>query len=204
MRIVLIRHGETEWNRIRRFQGRSDIPLNEGGKEQVRALAEVLKNEHVAALYTSPLTRAVETALIIGTYHPAAPLLLEEGFVEMDLGEFDGMDAAHWAEHHAEFMKQWIKSPGVLQMPGGESLAQVQARAVASLERIMQAHGAGESLLVCSHNFVILTLLCHAFHRPLDEFRTLKQDTAAFSTLTVSADGTLAVETLNERSHLRA
>ena len=75
MRIYLVRHGETEWNRVRRFQGRrSDLPLNSTGRKQVRALAEALKNKAFTAIYTSPLIRALETARLIKVFHPSKPI----------------------------------------------------------------------------------------------------------------------------------
>src|SRR4030042_6202287 len=98
MRILLIRHGETEWNRIRRFQGRSDLSLNQKGRDQGHALALALKDESVTAIYSSPLARAMETACLIKVFHHSVPLFEEEGLIEMDLGEFEGMEAKRWAE----------------------------------------------------------------------------------------------------------
>ena len=69
IRIILVRHGETEWNRIRRFQGRSDVPLNQEGRDQAQALALALKDECLAAIYSSPLVRAVGTARLIKAFH---------------------------------------------------------------------------------------------------------------------------------------
>ena len=80
-RILLIRHGETEWNRNRRFQGRSDVPLNQKGRDQGHALALALKDEPITAIYSSPLTRALETARLIRVFHSSAPLVEEEGLV---------------------------------------------------------------------------------------------------------------------------
>ncbi len=74
-RIILIRHGETEWNRLHRFQGRSDVPLNPKGINQARALALALKNEIITTIYSSPLKRAFETALRISRFHPSTPVI---------------------------------------------------------------------------------------------------------------------------------
>ena len=84
MRIYLVRHGETEWNKIRRFQGRSNLPLNHEGKKQARALALALKNTSLMAIYTSPLVRALQTARLIKDFHPSAPILEENGFIETE------------------------------------------------------------------------------------------------------------------------
>lgn len=198
---MLIRHGETEWNRLHRFQGRSDVPLNEKGKEQARALAIALKNEVITAIHASPLKRAIETALQIGRFHPSTPLIEEPGLMEMDLGEFEGMEAQQWATRHQEFRKTWENNPASLNMPGGESLEEVQHRAVETLKRISDSSPADSTLLLCSHNFVIVSLLCFASKTSLDQFREMRQDTAALNI--IHTNGTdFQVEKVNDRRHL--
>ena len=180
-RILLIRHGETEWNRLRRFQGHSDLPLNNKGISQARALAQALKNETIDAMYSSPLKRSVETARLIGEFHPSTTLIKESDLKEMNLGDFEGIEAQQWAEHHKEFRKAWNENPADLTMPGGESLREVQLRASDSLERISESHEPDSTLLICSHNFVIVSLLCFISKTPLNQFRKLQQDTAALN-----------------------
>jgi len=201
MRILLVRHGETEWNRIRRFQGRSDQPLNETGREQARCLARALKDEPLVAIHSSPLLRAMETAQIVRTFHPMIPILKEEDLVEMDLGDFDGLDALSWAEQHPEFLKAWKEDPSSVSMPGGESLQDVQKRAIGALERITESYSPGSSLLISSHNFVNMTILCYAAKIPLSRFRQVRQETAAVNIL-CKKGGSLWAEVINERSHL--
>lgn len=201
IKILLVRHGETDWNLTGRFQGRSDVPLNQKGKEQANALALALKEEPLTAIYCSPLVRARETARLIRTYHPSIPLHEEEGLVEMDLGEFEGIEGPRWAEKYADFRNAWRDNPASVTMPGGESLQAVQTRAIAALERISKAHPPGCTLVVCSHNFVILTILCHALQIPLDRFRELKQGTAAMNVLYLQGHR-LRAEVVNDRSHL--
>lgn len=180
-RILLIRHGETEWNRLRRFQGHSDLPLNSKGQSQVKALAQALKNNTINAIYSSPLKRAVETAIHIGTFHPSTPLIKETGLKEMNLGEFEGIEAQHWAAQHQEFRKAWEENPADLAMPGGESLREVQMRAIDALERISESHEPDSTLLICSHTFVIVSLLCFVSKIPLNQFREFRQNTAALN-----------------------
>src|SRR5512135_1407354 len=102
-RIFLVRHGETDWNRTRRFQGRSDLPLNQKGRDQAHALALALKEEPLAAIYSSPLARAMETANVIKVFHPLAPLFAEQRLLEMNLGDLEGMEGARWAEQYPDF-----------------------------------------------------------------------------------------------------
>jgi broad specificity phosphatase PhoE len=200
-RILLIRHGETDWNRIRRFQGRSDLPLNRRGKEQARALALRLKGEAITAIHSSPLARAIETARIVKTFHPSIHLEEEEGLVEMDLGDFEGMEAPAWAEKYPEFLKAWREDPSSVRMPGGETFGEVQARALNTLERIVRSYPRGSTLLISSHNFVNRAILCHAMKVPLADLRKLKQDTAALNILYIEGDE-LRAETVNESAHL--
>ncbi len=201
-RIILIRHGETEWNRLHRFQGRSDIPLNPKGNEQACALALALRTETITAIHSSPLVRAIETASHIGKFHPSTPLIKEAGLIEMNLGDFEGMEAQQWALQHQDFRKNWEENPATLSMPGGESLQEVQHRAVDTLNRISELYTPDSTLLICSHNFVIISLLCFASKIPLDQFRELRQDTAALNIL--YKDGTdFQVERINDRRHLQ-
>jgi phosphoserine phosphatase len=200
-RIILIRHGETEWNRLHRFQGRSDIALNEKGKMQARALAKALQNKDITAIYTSPLKRAVDTAQHIQKFHSSLPLIKEPGFLEMDLGDFEGMEGKQWAVSYPLFRAQWEKSPASLSMPGGESLVEVQNRAVQALKRISENFYPGSTIVICSHNFVIISLLCFVADISLNQFRAMRQDTASLNV--VFTDGVIwRIGTINNRRHL--
>jgi broad specificity phosphatase PhoE len=201
-RILLVRHGETDFNLKRRFQGRIDIPLNKEGKNQAQALALALKDESMTAIYSSPLIRAMETARPIKAFHPSTPLFEEGGLTEMDLGEFDGMQAGDWGSKYQEFYKTWRTTPSCLKMPGGESLVEVQIRAIGTLERITKPYPPGSTLLLCSHNFVNRTIICHALGLPLDRFRDFQQDAAALNVL-YRRGGQLVAEVVNDVSHLK-
>lgn len=201
-RIFLIRHGETHWNLTHRFQGRIDVPLSEEGKTQARALALSLKDEPLLAIYSSPLKRALETARSIKEFHPLASFFEEEGLAEMDLGEFDGMEASYWFAHYPDFLKAWRSNPGPLKMPGGECLLEVQSRAIETLKRITKLYPSGSTLLLCSHNFVNRALLCRALGYPLDRFRDVRQDTATLNILFMQGQR-LRAELVNDLSHLK-
>jgi phosphoserine phosphatase len=201
-RILLIRHGETDWNRIRRFQGRSNLPLNQNGKDQAHALALALEDESLTAIYSSPLIRTLETARLIKVFHPSIPLFEEEGLVEMNLGEFEGMEAQHWAAEYPDFLRTWQETPASVTMPGGESLQEVQTRTIGTLERITKLYPTESTLLLCSHNFVNLTMLCYALRVPLDRFREVRQETAALNVLYMQGER-LWAKVVNERSYLK-
>ena len=200
--ILLVRHGETEWNRIRRFQGRADLPLNEQGRRQAEALALALKDEPLTAIYSSPLLRAKETAELIKTFHPLVPLYEDGGLIEMDLGDLDGVEASKWRSRYPDLVEVWRSRPGSMRMPGGESLQEVQARAINTMERIANLYLPGSSLLLCSHNFVNRTILCFALGISLDRFRDVQQDPAALNVLCRKGEQWIA-ELINDVSYLK-
>jgi len=201
-RILLVRHGETDWNRSRRFQGRSDLPLNQRGREQADALALALKGESIQAIYSSPLIRAMEMGHRIRVFHPSAPLFAEEGLAEMDLGDFEGMEGHQWAEQYPDFRKAWQENPASVSMPGGESLREVQTRALRTLGDITRLYPLECTLLICGHNFVNRTILCYAKKIPIERIREVGQDPAALNVLYKRGEE-LWAEVVNECSHLK-
>lgn len=201
LKIFLVRHGETDWNSQGRFQGRLDVPLNEVGLAQAEALGLALRKERFGAFYASPLKRALETVGIIRLHHPRAPLLVEPDLMEMNLGEFDGMEAARWAALYPEFLQAWKKELAALRMPGGESLQEVQGRVLGLLFSIMERHEPGEKILLCAHNFVILAILCYVLGISLDRFREIPQGNGSLNHL-IYEGGQFRVEKLDDRFHL--
>ena len=207
MLIVLVRHGETESNRERLALGHADAALNETGLKQAASVANLLGEDverglRVEAVYTSPLLRARETAEAIAA-RLGVPVSEAPGLIEMDVGEMDGLSGSEMRERHPEFMRAWLGS-GVadLRMPGGgESLAQVQERAWAAVERIRDAHPPDAAVVAVTHNFVMRTVVCRALSIPLAEFRRFEQDLASITRLEFRGARTL-ITILNERCHL--
>jgi uncharacterized phosphatase len=144
--LVLVRHGETEWNRLGRVQGRTDIPLNETGREQARATAERLAGERFDAVVSSPLSRAAETAQIIADGLGIGPVELVDDLVERNYGEAEGMTGK---DIDARF-------GGVLEAQ--ESRQETIERAKPALLAIAARHP-GQRVLVVSHGGVIGSLI---------------------------------------------
>lgn len=178
--IFLVRHGQTEWNALGRFQGRADVPLDENGLLQARNLAMVLRPVALVAAYSSPLKRAIETAQEILMYHPRVPLIQDPDLAEMDLGEFDGMEGTKWVKSYPEFLTRWRERPSKVRMPKGETLEEVSERALRFLRRLTTSHTPGQNVLVCTHNFVCSAILCHVLSIPLDRFREATIPTGSF------------------------
>ena len=201
MRLILVRHGVTLWNETHKFQGFSDIELSSKGRSQAQSLAKSLKREALAAIYTSPLIRARETAKQIACYHDC-PVIVDEGLRELNQGQLEGLTIEDLRKGYPEFLKNWIQEPELTQLPQGESLGELQHRAWASIERIIGKYPEG-TVVVVAHSFVNLTILCRILEIPLNHFRRFRQDATGRNIIEFSERGAV-VCCLNDTCHLAA
>lgn len=201
MRLFLIRHGETPWNRRQRCQGVTDVPLSATGRAQAASLAAALADEPLVAVYSSPLARAAETARAVAAPHGLA-VVGHPGLRELDHGACEGLTPRELAVRFGDILAAWRRAPADVLLPGGESMRQAARRATAAIEEIAARHGDRDAVAVVSHNLVILALLSRALGWPLDRFRELRQDTAGVSVLHVTPAGEARVERVNETAHL--
>jgi len=202
VRLYLVRHGETESNRQGLAMGRADISLNERGRWQVQRLARTLAIEPLAAVYSSPLSRALDTARAIASEH-GLPVQVEEGLIEMDIGEAEGLTYAEVRSRFPGLLEAWGGASGPEQaMPGGERLSDVQARAWEAIRAIAARHG-GEVACAVTHNFAILSILTRVLGMELANFRRLHHSVAAISVLELRPDSALLLS-LNDTCHLSA
>ena len=200
MHLFLVRHGETEHNRQNLALGQADVPLNDTGLRQAEALGRALSGERLTAVYASPLVRASGTAEAIAEPH-GLEVVIEEGLIEMDVGEMDGMPFADVREKFPEFIERWLGPEGSNErMPGGERLVDVRERAGAALSAIVKRHEGGRVCLV-SHNFVILSLLTQVMGLELAGFRRLRHSVAAITRVEWRHGGPMVVS-LNDTCHL--
>jgi broad specificity phosphatase PhoE len=120
----------------------------------------------------------------------------------MSLGDLDGIEFGRWASQYPDFYRAWQSAPASLRVPGGETLQEVQRRAIETLNRASQLYPSGSTLLFCSHNFVNRTLLCHALKIPLDRYREISQHAGALNILH-QREGQLRAEVVDDLSHLQ-
>lgn len=197
MQLLLIRHGETLWNKEGRVQGTSDVELSAAGIKQAELLALSLKDHPLEAIHASPLERARLTAEIINGFHHKN-IQIHQGLMEMDQGDFEGFSFKELMAREKDFLQKWITNPASVKMPNGESLAQVQQRAWRVMEEIISK---SENTLIVSHNFTIAAILCRIRNISLSEFRKTCVDTAS-KTIVQFRNGEASIEALNDRSHL--
>jgi probable phosphoglycerate mutase len=168
MRMIIVRHGESEWNRIHRYQGQLDAPLSELGVQQANALAERLRAEKVERIYTSPLQRCSHTAEIIAAHHPDVPTEKDEALMEIHHGEWQGKYADEVNAQYAEGLQEWRVHPMRSQMPGGESLSNVLKRTLDFKEAVLAKHNADGCVIVVTHDVVIKILVADVLNMNMD------------------------------------
>lgn len=172
---LLIHHGQTEWNRIERFRGRTDISLNDYGFEQARAAAAwVHKTHQPLGIFSSPLLRAMQTAGEI-----ALPFGLQvttlEGLNDIDYGEWQGLTPQEVSKRWPALLQEWNEHPQTVQLPMGETLALVQKRAMKAVRELCKNIPQGEVALV-SHTVVNRLILLEVLGLGLDRFWKIHQD----------------------------
>jgi broad specificity phosphatase PhoE len=170
MRLLLVRHGATDWNLQGRCQGTTDVELSKTGVQQAKEVASAFSREPVTAVYSSDLKRARQTAHLISQPH-GLEVAFEPGLRELDHGKLEGLTFEEIRATFPDFMRCWRSEPAHAPVPGGERLVDVEKRAWAALNRIVGRHRPEETLVVVSHNFPILAILCRVTATPLDRFR---------------------------------
>jgi broad specificity phosphatase PhoE len=196
---LLIRHGQTEWNRQLIFRGRADIPLSEDGFRQAGALAERLSEEHLAAVYCSPLIRALATAECMANSHGLRPRQVD-GLTDMDYGAWEGQQHERIKQQYPDLYARWQAEPHSGRPPKGETLAEVRQRATSALNEIV-AHQADTTVAVVSHRVVNKLLLCAAVGLGDDAFWRIRQDTCCLNVLEYEGNR-ITVSLLNDTCHL--
>jgi len=198
-KLLLIRHGQTEWNRGQVFRGRAEMPLSETGVRQAEALARRLSSEHISALYCSPLGRAYHTAELIGAPHRMSPQAVEE-LTDLDYGEWSGKSRVEVAERWPELLRQWEAEPHLVQMPGGETLEGARHRAAGSVRTLLSRHS-GETIAAVSHRVITKLLLCDFLGLGSEAFWRLRQDTCCLNV--IDAEGArVIIKAINDTGHL--
>ena len=182
VQILLVRHGATDWNLQGRCQGSTDRDLSEVGIRQAEKIAALLRAEDIHAVYSSHLRRARQTAECISQPHNL-PVLIEQDIRELDHGELEGLTFNEIKENYADFLLRWRSEPAELRVPGGERLVDVAARAWNRLNHIVQRHSDEERILIVSHNFPILGIICRISGTDLNQYRTFHLDPCGMTRL---------------------
>lgn len=207
MRLFLVRHGETDWNREGRFQGQRDTGLSRKGREQAFKVAFLLADHKFCGIVSSPLARALDTALEIGAActqsgNAIGAVEIIKEFTEINHGEWEGLLASEVGERWAGLLEQWHKAPHTVHMPGegGESLADVLERALRGVDKIAKKYEG--DVAISSHDAVIKVLLCHYMGMPLEHFWRLKIANCSLSIVELAGEGAPRISLIGGAQHL--
>ncbi len=199
-RFILVRHGQTEWNRIKRFRGRADISLDETGRRQAEAAALRLKDEQIAAIYSSPLKRTLETASILASQFKLSVQPLG-GLIDMDVGSWQGLTPEEVAQQDGQLYQKWLKHPHEVRFPHGESLDMVRQRAFAAVNDVASRHE-NQTVALVSHEAVCQILIIAILGLDNSHFWQVRQDVNAINIFELR-DGAPLVMLVNDTCHLK-
>lgn len=165
-RLVLIRHGETDWNREGRYTGQSDIPINDVGLAQARRLAENLRKESLDGLYSSDLARASMTARVVSEA-TGVEVQQDRRLREIDQGDWEGLPFSEIRHRYHGLLEQRKKDPLSVAPPGGETVGELRARVLDALEDVLRAYPLGIVAIV-SHGLPLAIIKTHFQGLPIE------------------------------------
>ena len=181
MKFFLVRHGETEWNKLGRFQGHQDISLNARGVSQAKETAEAAAGWGHCAIYASPLVRTMQVAEEIARVTHMA-VIKEPGLKELSLGDLEGVTGQEMREGWPLVFAQWRSNPENMSMPNGESLVQLRERVWQVILDIEQNHSSEEAVAIISHNFAIRSIVGELLGQPLEFFHRMSLNLSSVCT----------------------
>ncbi|BAZ50970.1 phosphoglycerate mutase [Nostoc sp. NIES-4103] len=206
VRLLLVRHGETEWNRQTRFQGQIDVPLNDNGRQQAQKASEFLQDVPIDFAISSSMLRPKETAEIILHQHPSIKLELEDGLREISHGLWEGKLEKEIEQEFPGELQRWRTQPASVQMPEGENLQQVWERSVAAWQQIVQAalDNQFKTGLIVAHDATNKVLLCHVLGLSTENFWNFRQGNGAVSVIDYPSglNGLPVMQAMNITTHL--
>jgi alpha-ribazole phosphatase len=199
LRLLLLRHAETDWNRERRYQGWTDTDLSDVGRAQAEAAGRLLARQSLAAVWSSPLRRARETAAAIASAHG---LVVKESaaFMEMGFGGWEGLTTAEVRTRFPGEHQIWRDTPHLAARAGGETLDEVRRRVLDGLEELRLAHD-GQTVCLVAHGISARILILNALGLELDRLWSLEVSPTGISELEFRVDWT-ALHRMNTLAHL--
>ncbi len=200
--IILVRHGQTEWNRRERFRGRADVPLNETGLQQAEATGRRVAGEwKPTAVYSSPLLRSLRTAEAIAS-RCNLTVQVHPGLVDIDYGEWQGLSPEEARQRWPEQVEAWYNQPHLARIPGGETLDDLRLRLMQTLKQLVERHPQ-DTIVLVGHTVVNRILLLGILGLGNDRFWRIRQDTCAINVIEFE-EGDFTLVSLNDSCHLHA
>jgi len=197
--LYVVRHGETEWNADQRFQGHSDVPLNERGRQQAEAIGERLANVEMHAIYASDLSRAWDTATAIAAHHEIEPIS-ETNLREGSFGQWEGLTYAEIQKRDPEAVEAWHDDIGTFSPPEGETIHQLYDRVAAAYEQIAAQHQ-DQNIVLVAHGGSLQMLICQLLGLPAKSFWQFNLSHCSLSKISIYETGAI-INVLNDSGHI--
>jgi broad specificity phosphatase PhoE len=198
--LFLVRHGRTGWNKEQIFRGTKDVPLDAVGREEALVVGERLKAAGLRAVYSSPLSRAKETAEAIARFH-SIEVQVMAGLNDLNFGEWEGLSLLAVKKQYPDLYHQWLQEPHRVIFPAGEGLDAVRSRAMKVVGGIIERHPQ-ETVALVSHRVVLKVVICALLGLDNSHFWNIGQDTAAVNCFHYK-NGSWIVALLNDTCHLK-
>jgi alpha-ribazole phosphatase len=202
IKLFLIRHGQTSWNVEGRYQGYQDIELNSTGIKQARLAAKYLSRVEFSNIYSSPLSRTMETARIINLRR-RLDVKVRQDLKEVNFGKWEGMRFEQINSTYNNDYQKWLDDPYRNRPTGGESFQELTDRTTAAIDSIVAENRDGSNVAVSTHGGVILSLLVHWLQIPLDRWKSIIQRQGAIN-IAVIDKGFPYISAINYTGHLKA
>ena len=198
-KLIIIRHGETKWNRGKVFRGTYDIPLNDNGRNQARLTSEALHAHRIDIAYTSTLARDCETADLVLAPHniQASP---HKGFLDMDYGDWTGKTEEEVKQKWPSEYANWISLPHATRPPGGTTIQEIFDRSFSALINLCEQHE-GRNIAIFSHRVVNKLMIIGALGMGLERFSYIIQGNCCLNELEFRHDG-FVIQTINNIYHI--
>ena len=199
-KVILFRHGQTEWNILGKYQGKTDVPLSEDGKRQAKMLAAKFPTAELHAVYSSDLSRAAFTAKCVADRF-SLPVVTDPAFREIDFGAWEGLTFTEIAERYPYAAEgRFWKNPDEIKIPDGETFADVQRRGMKRLREIIAANP-DKTIAVAAHGGINRTIIAEALHMPLQYLWSIRQFNTAVNIICYEGEWR-TVELINGTAHL--
>ena len=198
--LIIVRHGETEWNVAEVFRGQIDIDLSETGVKQAELLGGYLSTPTIEAIYSSPLKRALKTAEIIARPHKLK-VNVEPDLIDLNFGRWQGLSHQEVKEQYAELYAKWIAHPEQVRMPDGETLDDVRKRVTRISHKVTEKHRG--TIILVGHRVVNKVLICALLGLDNSHFWKIRQDTCGISIFSYQ-NGQFILTKHNDTSFLKS
>lgn len=199
-KVYVVRHGQTAWNLEEVFRGRMDIPLDETGKKEVHLAGEAIKDETLHAIYSSPLSRSMETAENIAKFQNVEVTPLD-AIIDISYGEWEGVGLVEVQKKYPDLYALWLKAPHKVTFPNGESLEAVRVRTMGAVKNLLEKH-TNENIALVAHRVPNKVICCSLIGIDMSNFWRIQQDTAS-TNLFKYKDGQWTISYLNDTSYLK-